>query len=360
MNILLYSGLETASPGGIGTWTEQYIGYFAHNNEVNCYLVNNAVKGKRKNNLEKYSLFSEIKRLCYIDKQFRIVLKKAKFDVAHFNCSCSPFGIIRDYRYMKKIHRMDIPYVLHFHCDLEYQINKWPAFIKRLAGKKLKRIINWSSKTFVLNQKSSDYLLNCFNVSGIIVPNFIQKSNHINCDKTINNKLERVLFVGHVTKEKGIYELIDAAKERMDISFDIIGKYDESILDAIKTTNNINLLGAMSHEEVFKRILMADVFLLPSYSEGFSIALLEAMSLGTPCIASNVGANYEMIENVGGMIMKNVSPNDILTCLDKMKTKAVREKMSKWNIKKVTDFYTSDVVLENILNIYKSIITAKD
>ena len=49
-----------------------------------------------------------------------------------------------------------------------------------------------------------------------------------------------------------------------------------------------------------------DVFLLTSYSEGLSMALIEAMALSKPCIATNVGGNAELIENnLNGFIIES-------------------------------------------------------
>ena len=57
-------------------------------------------------------------------------------------------------------------------------------------------------------------------------------------------------------------------------------------------------------QKLQKYLDKADVFLFPSYTEGFSISLTEAMASGLPCIASDVGANQDMLENHGGILIK--------------------------------------------------------
>ena len=50
---------------------------------------------------------------------------------------------------------------------------------------------------------------------------------------------------------------------------------------------------------------IAEVFLLPSLVEGLSIALLEAMATGTACVATDAGADGEVLKNGAGIILNH-------------------------------------------------------
>jgi glycosyltransferase involved in cell wall biosynthesis len=71
----------------------------------------------------------------------------------------------------------------------------------------------------------------------------------------------------------------------------------------------IQWLGFVAEEERRIEILRsADVFILPSLVEGLSLSLLEAMSCGLACIATDAGADGEVLDNGAGVIMKTTQP----------------------------------------------------
>lgn len=59
----------------------------------------------------------------------------------------------------------------------------------------------------------------------------------------------------------------------------------------------VKILGAYPHEEVFKWLDHIDIYIQPSYQEGLCRAIVEAISRGCPVIASDAGGNYELINN---------------------------------------------------------------
>lgn len=78
----------------------------------------------------------------------------------------------------------------------------------------------------------------------------------------------------------------------------------EVLRDQLSFANRVKFLGALPHEEALRIIRAADIFLLSSRTEGLSHVLLEAMSLGTPCIATSVGGNIELItDGLNGLLV---------------------------------------------------------
>ncbi|MGH7927833.1 MAG: glycosyltransferase family 4 protein, partial [Candidatus Binatia bacterium] len=115
------------------------------------------------------------------------------------------------------------------------------------------------------------------------------------CDRPI------VLFVGRLVKEKGLDRLLTVwaslpGHQRMVLL--IVG--DGPLRESLECqTRNLRLFPAvrfLGHQaEVAKFYSVADLFVLPSTTEGMSNALLEAMAAGLPVVASNVGGNKDVI-----------------------------------------------------------------
>ena len=116
------------------------------------------------------------------------------------------------------------------------------------------------------------------------------------------------------------------------------------------------LVGEQKTEKVFEYYQTADVYLFPSYTEGFSLSLLEAMACGLPCIATDVGANRDMLEEKGGIIVPAKNVDAIVDAFKKLEDRNVRKDISSWNIEKVKNNYTRTSVLDEIMDIYKRIV----
>lgn len=78
-------------------------------------------------------------------------------------------------------------------------------------------------------------------------------------------------------------------------------------------TLEVALLGTVSQEDVFGNLLMSDVFFFPSWTENCPMSILEAMALGIPIVASNVGGIPELIEhNRNGLLCGRDQPQEFV------------------------------------------------
>jgi glycosyltransferase involved in cell wall biosynthesis len=122
------------------------------------------------------------------------------------------------------------------------------------------------------------------------------------------------LFVGRLSKEKGIETIIETAKLLPDINFKIVGRGPdmERLHHLGDGLSNIEFLGFRVGEELKELYRNATVVLLPSkVNEVFPLILLEAMSAGTPVIASHVGGVPEIVEDrINGFL---ISPPSNIT-----------------------------------------------
>ena len=115
----------------------------------------------------------------------------------------------------------------------------------------------------------------------------------------------RVLFLGQVILRKGIQYLIEAAKllRTENIHFDIVGPIGIS-KDAVNSAPaNMTFYGAVSRDRTQEFYLRADVFVLPTLSDGFAMTQLEAMARGLPVIAT-ANCGEVVTDGVDGLLVE--------------------------------------------------------
>ena len=346
MKILLLSPLPPPS-GGIARWTERYTAWCKSRAEVT--VVNTAVSGQRIQQAgASKCLLDEVCRAIRILSDTCKAIHKDLFDVMHLNTSCSHAGIFRDLLCARQAYKAGISIVVQCHCNIEDQLGN-----DCLAQKAFKEILDKSAYVLTLNQPSFAYVKQISKTPVGICPNFLLREQMAE-QHDIHDKLRTVVYVGDVCTLKGSKEILETAAMMPEVHFRLVGSVAQEIADMVYPTN-VTLVGRLEQEDVQKELDAADVFVFPSYSEGFSQALLEAMARGLPIVASNVGANREMIKDEGGVILDSISADAIVRALYKIEKQQIRADMSAWNIKKVKMEYDYDVTMYNIMNLYEKV-----
>ncbi|ANH80934.1 hypothetical protein A8C56_08010 [Niabella ginsenosidivorans] len=146
------------------------------------------------------------------------------------------------------------------------------------------------------------------NIAETIRPMIALTNKDIIRDRVYNAKHQyKLLYLGRITKEKGLYELLEAINELksdgINLQLKIVGDGDE-INSLKKTCRQLNLLDTVSFEGpcydqrlIVKYYLNADIYILPTYSEGFPRTLYEAMVYGTPIVTTFVGGIPSIMKN---------------------------------------------------------------
>jgi glycosyltransferase involved in cell wall biosynthesis len=111
----------------------------------------------------------------------------------------------------------------------------------------------------------------------------------------------RILFIGRLTNLKGLETLVLAINDIENVQLTICGDGPEYIqiyeLNRQLMNENVDFLGRLSKNEIYERLKLNHVLILPSITEGLSHTLIDAIAFGMPCIASNVGGNPEVISD---------------------------------------------------------------
>lgn len=174
-------------------------------------------------------------------------------------------------------------------------------------------------------------------------------------------------FVGRIVKDKGINELVSAFKRLADLYNNIIlimvgpiefneNPVDESTKAEIDSNSKIHFWG--SQKDVRPFICVSNVFVLPSYREGFGIVLMEAGALGVPCITTNIiGCNEIIQDGVNGRI---IPPRDENALYNAMKwfyehREVEVKKMARRARTLIEERYEQHKVWEALLKEYKTL-----
>jgi glycosyltransferase involved in cell wall biosynthesis len=135
-----------------------------------------------------------------------------------------------------------------------------------------------------------------------IVPNGLDTSSPP--PARVRPRLRKVVMVANLRPEKGHDVLIDAATAVLrrfpDATFEIVGDGPERsrVIAATAARGVSHAFSFLGHcEDVATRLAANDIFVLPSRSEAFPNALLEAMAAGVPVVASGVGGILELVED---------------------------------------------------------------
>jgi glycosyltransferase involved in cell wall biosynthesis len=181
----------------------------------------------------------------------------------------------------------------------------------------------------------------------------------------IDNSIEKfpdfsVLFVGRLEPEKGAINIIPVAEKMSNINFLIAGygSQEKEILNMIdkKKINNIKLLGIVDHDNLPSVYSKSHVLLLPSYSEGLPVVMIEAMASGIPVIVSDVGAVKEILDKSNaGFVVSVGSTNEIIS---KLQILITNEKLRQCLGERGRSFaqLTFDGYIENQIEIFKKIL----
>jgi glycosyltransferase involved in cell wall biosynthesis len=133
----------------------------------------------------------------------------------------------------------------------------------------------------------------------------------------VNTRYDKqIIFVGRLSKEKGIHTVIKTAKNLPnEIDLIIVGSGPEEnfVVESIKNHKNIHYLGYQPKEKTIPLIRGSKLLIQPSLAEGISGSLLEAMACKTPVITTNIGGNVELFENnKSGILIEPENSEELL------------------------------------------------
>ena len=231
---------------------------------------------------------------------------------------------------------------------------------------------SFSQQDFLANEnvlsKKYSVVLGQGSISGVDINRFVPSKkyrNSIRNELKINDDSIIFLFVGRLKKEKGIFELVEAFKSISKVHDNlvllIVGPDEEKLkLDLIQHLgffkDFIRFIDFTKTPEQF--MAASDIFVLPSYREGFGSVVIEAASCGLPAICSNIYGLSDAIENKDTGLLVPVRSSKLLevAMLKLINNDKLRNEMGINARKRVIENFSQDNITFNIVKFYKGLI----
>ncbi|NLM42904.1 MAG: glycosyltransferase family 4 protein [Clostridiales bacterium] len=287
--------------------------------------------------IKKWIFFGRLYRTNNVSHLYRIPLDKTSFDVSFKGSWEQKRGVSNHLKNMfhnivllnEVIAESNIiwlkfsfvaSYLTYLFCPLNNKvivthlvgdIDCYKGFLHRVIRWIQKKIIYYCNKradiqVFVSKRLADKY---AYNKKPYMIVNENRVSKSMLCTvadikKRTMREDFKVLFVGRFSWEKGIFDLIKVVGEiRNGIKLTLVGdgilrKDIERHISQHSLEDIVDIYGYVAWgEKLFRLIRQHDILVLPSYSEGLPLVLLEAMSMGVPIVASQVGGIPEIVKD---------------------------------------------------------------
>ncbi len=300
----------------------------------------------------------------HIYQHVKKILKKEKPEIVHtHNLQTSPL-------IFKAIHELTIP---HIHTLHDYSLLCPRTSLLHESGQicenpKLPCLFYKNFKKRLLNANivvaPSQFILNKHFEHGFFKKMKTQKLPYgVNLpDKEIkkNNDSIDILYVGQLSKHKGLQILIKAFKQvqRVDLHLNICGrgKDEEEFKNLAYRDNRIKFHGFLSKEKLYYLYSRANVLIVPSlWYEPSGLVMYEAFVHGTPVIGSRIGGISELIhDGENGFLFESRNEKELVEILNVLSSSILNE--FSYKILREREMYGIKVHIQKLRVLYKNIL----
>lgn len=314
---------------------------------VNCYQIDFA--------REVTNIFSNFKAYWQVE----YIMRQNQYDFVHCH---SPIGGVAG-RLAGKKNKLKVIYTAHgFHFYKGAPMKNWLIYypIEKLCSYLTDTLITINREDYRLARKKMHpkYVEYVPGV-GIDITKFgrtDEASEELRKELKIPQKAIWLLSVGELNSNKNHVSVIRAIADMPDVYYTIAGQgalkgYLENEAKKLGAENRVKLLGFCSYiSDLYEA---ADIFVLPSFREGLSAALLEAMAAAKPIACSNIRGNTDVIDNSGGCLFEASNVDDIKASLNFLAALPVEErlKLGSYNLNKIQHF-DKDTIQKAMMGIY--------
>jgi len=234
--------------------------------------------------------------------------------------------------------------------------------------------IEAADRVIAVSQGSKEDILKYYNISEEkveVIYNGINLNQYQKTDRNIARKKygiegKYILFVGRISRQKGITHLIDAVKYLpKDIKVVLCASSPdtqevlEEVEQKVKLYDNIIWINRMvGKEEIIELYSNAEVFACPSIYEPFGIINLEAMACKTPVVASATGGIKEVVvHEETGFLVEPGNPEELAKYINiLLNNKDLAIKFGENGRKRVEEMFSWESIAKKTYEMYKDVI----
>jgi len=367
MRILLVDKEEFNKVGGIGVFTQR-LKLHLINREHEAYVVRFSNKKNNQKNTFHIPYYFANERAIFVPKEeslslFKKYIFNIKPDIVYTAIGLSPLDI-----FIPTIcHEFGIPAVGVWHADLNNSDSSYQLILKSLFLT-YSPICKQFDLLHVFTDKLAQYYINRgINRNKILVlPNGVDTNIYKRIKQTKfkqKHAINRgILFLGRLTSDKNPKMLINSflnlnPQDNTKLVLVGPGDLERSLREEYKD-KRIIFTGLVKDEKEKVDILSScEIFVLPSKFEGMPLALLEAMSCGLACIASDAGSNGEVLDRSGVVInhshIKTQLPFALKLLLD---YPVLTEFLAERARERMLDRYSQEVIFGNLVSNFKNVV----
>ncbi|MBE9006781.1 glycosyltransferase family 4 protein [Fortiea sp. LEGE XX443] len=295
-------------------------------------------------------------------------LREIKPDIVHASLTLSPL----DFFLPEICEQLNLPLVATFHTPFAGKGAKLISGTQLLAYQLYAPFLDNYDRVIVFSQIQRELLasMSVRKENIAVIPNgvdTVKYSPGYSQIKTEFNAERLFVYQGRVAPEKNVEALLRAWKQSnmgTDSKLLIVGDgpLRASLEPFYGWEYGIIWLGFIAEEERRIEILRgADVFILPSLVEGLSLSLLEAMACGVACIATDVGADGEVLEKGAGIVLNTKTVRSQLKtllplCQDHPELTTLLGQKAR---KRVLESYTLSKNITQLEELYKEILVQR-
>lgn len=238
-------------------------------------------------------------------------LQELKPDLVHASLTLSPL----DFLLPEICQELNIPLVATFHTQFDTKSRNIKSGRQFLTYQLYAPFLANYDRVIIFSQVQRDLLarLGVPAAKIAVIPNGVDAKKYSPGISSLKYKLnaQRIfVYMGRISTEKNVEALLRGWKQSdmgNDTKLVIVG--DGPLKQSLEQFDDLDYgiiwWGVEPDEQRRIEILRgADVFILPSLVEGLSLSLLEAMSCGVACIATDAGADGEVLEKGAGVVIK--------------------------------------------------------